>query len=148
MHDELDHPEMIFGPLRRPLAADAERRLREALDLCPDVAFAHLVEVEIPAQEQGGPALFVWLRAEAMRSLKGALNLVSEAVARSIPENRFMDVLILNSAPELLLPLEEAGCLFVEPSPEERLRALAAARTSEGDAEPADSGRLRRWWPF
>jgi hypothetical protein len=61
-----------------------------------------------------------------MKSLRAALNLVSESVAKALPRDRFLDVVILNSAPELLPDVERAGCLFVEPDPDERQRALAA----------------------
>jgi hypothetical protein len=71
--------------------------------------------------------LFVWIVPAAMGSLRGALNLISEAVARALPEDRFLDVVILNSAPELLTPVEEAGCLLVERDSDERRRARDAA---------------------
>jgi len=70
--------------------------------------------------------LFVWLDPVAMRSMRAALNLVSETVAKALPGDRFLDVVILNSAPELLSDVERARCLFVEPHPDERKRALAA----------------------
>jgi hypothetical protein len=87
------------------------------------------VDVEVEGVE-GGPnmSLFVWLVAEGVGSLRGSLNLVSEVVAGAIPRDRFVDVLILNSASELLEDVESAGCLFVERDPEERMRAIAAAR--------------------
>jgi len=91
------------------------------------VAFAHLVDVEVPDRGEGpGPVLFVWLVPAAMRSLRAALDLVSETVAKALPSDIFLDVVILNSAPELLPEVEGAGCLFVEPHPDERKRALAA----------------------
>jgi hypothetical protein len=114
-------------PPARPLGDEVERQLRQDLEKCPDVAFAHLVDVHVPDQgEEPGAVLFVWLEPPAMRSLRGALNLVSDVVARALPEDRYLDVVILNSAPELLPDVERAGCLFVEPNPEERRRALAA----------------------
>jgi hypothetical protein len=70
--------------------------------------------------------LFVWLVPAAMRSLRAALNLVADTVAKTLPGDQFLDVVILNSAPELLPEVERAGCLFVEPHPDERRRALAA----------------------
>ena len=70
--------------------------------------------------------LFVWLVPAAMRSLRAALNLVSDSVAKALPRDLFLDVVILNSAPELLPDVERVGCLFVEPKPEERRQALAA----------------------
>jgi hypothetical protein len=94
---------------------------------CPDVAFAHLVDVQVEGiQEQPSLSLFVWLRPEAVHSLRASLNLVSETVARSIPRDRFVDVLVLNSVPDMLEEIERVGCLFVEPDPGERCRALAA----------------------
>ena len=53
--------------------------------------------------------LFVWLVPAAMRSLRAALNLVSDTVAKALPGNQFLDVVILNSAPELLPDVERAG---------------------------------------
>ena len=115
-------------PPARPLDDEVEDRLRDGLEACPDVAFAHLVDVDVPEQGQGpGAVLFVWLVPAAMRSLRAALNLVSDTVARALPKDLFLDVVILNSAPELLPEVERAGCLFVEPNPVERRRALAAA---------------------
>jgi hypothetical protein len=101
--------------------------LRSRLERCPDLAFAHLVDVEVPARgESAGLVLFAWLVPDAMRSLRAALDLVSEIVARALPADRYLDVVILNSAPELLSEVESAGCLLVEPHPEERRRALSA----------------------
>ena len=101
--------------------------LRSGLERCPDLAFAHLVDVEVPAGgESAGLVLFVWLVPDALRSLRAALDLVSEIVARALPADRYLDVVILNSAPELLSEVESAGCLLVEPHPEERKRALSA----------------------
>jgi hypothetical protein len=114
-------------PPIRPLSDEVERRLRDGLEKCPDVAFAHLVDVDVLDRGDGpGTVLFVWLVPPAMKSLRGALNLVSDIVAKALPKDRFLDVVILNSAPELLSDVERAGCLFVEPNPEERRRALAA----------------------
>ena len=114
-------------PPARPLDDEVEERLRDGLEACPDVAFAHLVDVDVPERGEGpGAVLFVWLVPAAMRSLRAALNLVSDTVARALPKDLFLDVVILNSAPELLPEVERAGCLLVEPNPEERRRALAA----------------------
>ena len=102
-------------------------KLRVGLEGCPDLAFAHLVDVDVPERGEGpGMVLFVWLVAAAMRSLRAALNLVSDTVAKALPGDRYLDVVILNSAPELLPDVERAGCLFVERCPDERQRALAA----------------------
>ena len=117
----------------QPLGEDVEEKLREGLDACPDLAFAHLVDVEILDQGEGpGMVLFVWLVPAAMRSMRAALNLVSETVAKALPEDRFLDVVILNSAPELLPDIERAGCLFAEPHSDERRLALAAASKNIG----------------
>jgi hypothetical protein len=116
-----------ISPLARPLADEVEDRLRKGLETCPDIAFAHLVDVEVPDRGEGpGTVLFVWLVPPAMKSLRAALNLVSDTVAKALPRDLFLDVVILNSAPELLPEVEGAGCLFVEPHPDERRRALAA----------------------
>ena len=110
------------------------------------MGFAHLVEVEVVDQhEEPALALFVWLTPQGMSSLRASLTLVSQVVAGVLPEDRYLDVLILNSAPELLERVESVGCLFVECHPEERLRALEAAATRGGDEE-MDAGR--GWWPF
>ncbi len=129
----------LFGP-------KVEGRLKDELGRCPDLAFAHLPLVLVPArQERPTPVLFVWLDPGALRSLRFALNLVSEAVARALPDGEFLDVVVLNSAPELLERVESANSLLVEKNPQERLRALrAAADTSPGSVEPK-----RPWyWPF
>lgn len=114
-------------PPARPFDDEVEDRLRVGLEGCPDVAFAHLVDVDVPERGEGpGTVLFVWLVPAAMRSLRAALNLVSDTVAKALPKDVFLDVVILNSAPELLPEVEGVGCLFVEPRPDERRRALAA----------------------
>ena len=121
-----DHHLRITPPARS-LDDEVEERLRESLEACPDVAFAHLVDVDVPERgEEPGMVLFVWLVPAAMRSLRAALNLVSDSVAKALPRDLFLDVVILNSAPELLPDVERVGCLFVEPKPEERRQALAA----------------------
>ena len=114
-------------PPGQPLGDEVEKKLLEGLDACPDLAFAHLVDVDVPEQGEGpGMVLFVWLVPAAMRSMRAALNLVSETVAKALPGDRFLDVVILNSAPELLPDVERAGCLLIAPYPDERERALAA----------------------
>ena len=108
-------------------------KLGEEIGGCPDVAFAHLCDVEVVGRGEGpDPVLFVWLVSRAIRSLKPALNLVSEAVARALPEDRYVDVVILNSVPELLQKVEAVGCLLVERDPEERRVAVAAGREDRG----------------
>jgi hypothetical protein len=122
--------------------------LSDALARCPDVAFAYLAEVEVPGQAPPSPVVFVWLRPPALRSLRGALNLVSETVSRVIPGSSFVDVVILNSAPDLLMQAEAAGALLVEADPEERVRALRALE-AEAQVSRGDEGRGGRWWwPF
>jgi hypothetical protein len=119
--------QLRITPPGRPLGDEVEKKLREGLEACPDLAFAHLVDFEVLEQgEAPAMVLFVWLDPVAMRSMRAALNLVSETVAKALPRDRFLDVVILNSAPELLLDIERAGCLLVEPNPDERQRALAA----------------------
>ena len=123
-----EHALRISSP-SRPLDEEATRSLRAALSVCPDVAFAHLVDCEVEGvAAEPSLSLFVWLMPESMNSLRGSLNLVSEVVAGAIPRDRWVDVLILNSAPELLANVEDAGCLFVEREPAERNRAIAASK--------------------
>jgi hypothetical protein len=139
-------PEIIIEPLEVGLGDEVESRLRTELESCPDVAFAHLTQVTVVGREEPPqPSLFVWLVPEAVGSLRAALNLVSEAVARALPERVFLDVLILNSVPELLATVEDAGCLLVERDAEERRRARDAASRG-GDPEPTPP--RRRFWPF
>jgi hypothetical protein len=135
-----------FRALRRPLAPKVYSDLAGAMKDCPDVAFAYLVEVEVSAPDGSSPVLFVWLKGPALHSLRGALNLVSEAVAGVLPEDVFVDVVILNSAPELLMQIEAVECLLAEPDPDERQRALRAA--SSGDPLPALEPKRSWWWPF
>ena len=116
----------IERPLE-PLAPELERAVQRRLSACPDVAFAHLPQVLVPGhQDRPELVLFVWLTADAMRSLRQSLNLVSDEVARALPSGKYLDVVILNSAPELLEDVERAGCLLVERDPAERQRAIAA----------------------
>jgi hypothetical protein len=127
-----DQP-LCITPPGWPLEDGVEANLREGLNSCPDLAFAHLVDVDVPDQGEGpGMVLFVWLVPAAMKSIRAALNLVSEVVAKALPGDRYLDVVILNSAPEILLEVERAGCLFVERHPDERRRALAAASENSG----------------
>jgi hypothetical protein len=137
-----------FEPPRDPLDPAVLAELRIAIGSCPDVAFAHLVDVAVPGRQAAPePALFVWLVPEAMGSLRAALNLLSATVANVLPAERFLDVLILNSAPELLAAVEEARCLLVERDPEERRRAREAAATVSQGSSAAAAPRPW-WWPF
>ena len=119
--------QLRITPPGQPLGDEVEKRLREGLEICPDLAFAHLVDVDVPEQGEGpGMVLFVWLVPAAMRSMRAALNLISETVAKALPPDRFLDVVILNSAPELLPEIERTRSLLVAPHSDERQRALAA----------------------
>lgn len=122
-----DH-QLRITPPGQPLGDQVSKELREGLEACPDLAFAYLVDVDVPERDEGpGMVLFVWLVPAAMRSMRAALNLISEAVAMALPGDRFVDVVILNSAPELLPEIDRVGSLLVVPHPDERNRALAAA---------------------
>jgi hypothetical protein len=138
---------VLFSRPRQPFDEEVLEKLRVGIENCPDVAFAHLADTEVAGrQDRPGLVIFVWLVAAAMGSLRGALNLVSETVAGALPEDRFLDVVILNSVPELLEDLERAECLFVVRDAEERRRALAAA-SDHGLGDEPEPPR-RRWWPF
>jgi hypothetical protein len=137
-------PGMRIETPERPLEPEVAGKLRLSLTACPDLAFAHLPQVFVPGeQERPDLVLFVWLLPEAMRSLRQAFNLVSEAVASALPPDRYLDVVVLNSAPELLEAVERAGCLLVERDPGERGRALEAARATSPVEPPV---RRSRWW--
>jgi len=139
-------PEILIEAPVTGLGDEVESRLRTELASCPDVAFAHLTQVTVVGREATPQlSLFVWLVPEAVGSLRAALNLVSEAVARALPEDRFLDVLILNSVPELLADVENADCLLVERDAGERSRARAAAERPQ-DTVPIES--RRRFWSF
>jgi hypothetical protein len=139
-------PELQIGPHRGRFADAVLEALVAELGGCPDVAFAYLAEVMVAGrQDAPGGVLFVWLAPEALGSLRFALNLVSEAVAQALPPDAYLDVVVLNSAPELLERLEDARCLLVERVADERRRALAAARAGQ---VPEPLPRRRWWWPF
>ena len=139
--------DLRIGPPEKPLDGKVLKKLRDGLGACPDVAFAHLVQAQVRGQQEGPElVLFAWLVPGAMRSLRSALNLVSEVVARALPEDRFVDVVILNSAPELLLDVESVDCLLVERDTGERRRALIAAES--GITELGPPRQARWWWPF
>lgn len=141
--------EIIIRRPESPLDDDVLEKLRQGLESCPDVAFAHLCDVEVVGGDhRSAMTLFVWLVPAALRSLRMALNLVSEVIAKALPEDRFIDVAILNSAPELLQDLGRADCLFVIGDAEERWRALTAASDPDpGVYEEPETSR-RWWWPF
>jgi hypothetical protein len=147
-----DGVEMEVRAPTEPWPRDRYTRLQRELGQCPDVAFAHLPEVLVAGhQREGARVLFVWLVPEALRSLRAALNAVSEIVARVLPSHEFLDVVVLNSAPELLEQVEAANCLLVEPDAEERAKALqAAAALAEHTGEDTSPQSRRRpwWWPF
>ncbi len=143
---EPDHQIRISRP-EPPLDHDIVQKLREGLEICPDLAFAYLADVEVPGGDhRSAMTLFAWLVPGAVRSLRPALNLVSEVVAGALPEDRFLDVAILNSVPELLQDLERADCLFVVRDGDERRWALDAAADPGSHDEP-ENGRSW-WWPF
>lgn len=138
--------ELQIGPRRQEFAPGVIEALEAEIGSCPDVAFAYLPDVLVHGRQSAPESvLFVWLVPEALGSLRFALNLVSEAVARVLPGDTYLDVVVLNSAPELLERLEGADCLLVERVAEERRRALEAA-WSGGIPEPLP--RRRWWWPF
>jgi hypothetical protein len=128
------------------LGPEVEARLRAQLLDCPDLAFAHLTQVTVAGQPGGSqPSLFVWLLPEGVASLRSALNLVSEAVARALPDDTYLDVLILNSAPELLEAVAGTGAPFVVRDDAERRRAVEAAGVAAAGTEAEVRPRFR-WW--
>jgi hypothetical protein len=138
--------ELRIGPRRLEFDRVVLRALEAEIGNCPDVAFAYLPDVLVQGRQNAPESvLFVWLVPAALGSLRAALNLVSEAVARTLPEDAYLDVVVLNSAPELLERLEAADCLLVERVAEERRLALEAARSGE---VPEPLPRRRWWWPF
>ncbi len=145
-----DRTTIRIEPATPPWEPEVIERLRAALARCPDVAFAHLPQVYVPEhQDHPEMVLFVWLLPGALRSLRQALNTVSEIVAHALPDDDYLDVVILNSAPELLERVERAGCLLVDRVPEERSRARnAAARSGEPEPEVPAGRTSPWWWPF
>jgi len=141
--------EIIISRPEPPLDDAVSQKLRQGLEGCPDVAFAHLCDVEVVGGDhRSAMTLFVWLVPAALRSLRMALNLVSEVVAAALPEDRFVDVAILNSAPELLQDVERADCLFVIGDAGERRRALTAASDPDPGVYDEQETSRRWWWPF
>jgi hypothetical protein len=139
-------PSLEIRRPERPADPELLEHLRGALEGCPDVAFAYLPEVYVPGQQpRPEVVLFVWLRRHAVRSVRAALNAVSARIAEALPDGDYMDVVILNSAPDLLVAVEAADCLVVERDPEERRQALEAARSSDHAPE---APTRPWWWPF
>ncbi len=140
--------EIVVKPVQKPWPESVQRSLVQALSAAPDVAFAHLADAGVPGQGEMHAALFVWLQPGALRSLRRVLNQVSAIVSGALPNGTAVDVIILNSAPELLEVVEAAGGLIVEGDPDERRRALeaAAAAPAEDDGFIARKGPW--WWPF
>ena len=144
-------PPLRIGPPAVAWPDDRLDALRREIGACRDVAFAHLPEVLVPGrQSRPNRVLFVWVVPEAMGAIRAVMNTICDAAARALPSSEFVDVVLLNSAPELLLPVEAAGCLLVERSPEERARALEAARAAaaEDHDEPEPRPAPAPWWAF
>lgn len=137
--------EIVVTPVRKPWSEYVVNKLVQALSAMPDVAFAHLVDAGVPGQGEVHTALFVWLHPGALRSLRRVLNQVSAIVSGALPDGMAVDVIILNSAPELLEQVEAVGGLIVESDPEERRRALEAAAAEPAGGEREDGPW---WWPF
>jgi len=136
-----------ISPLSEPLEADVEAALSKNLSACSSVAFAYVVEAQVPQrQPEASRALFAWLLPGALRSMRSALSVVSGAVAASLPEDQYLDVVILNSAPELLVDIEQAGLLLVVNDPDEHATALAAARAPADEPSPEPTAPPRAWW--
>ncbi len=130
------------------LSGDVFDALKRGLGACPDVSFAYLPQVEVPeAAGEANLVLFVWLRAEAMGSMRSALDLISQIVAGALATGDFIDVAILNSVPELLVAIDDADCLVIDNEPEERQRVLDDARDPQRVPE-ALPPRQKWWWPF
>ncbi len=140
--------EIVVRPVQKSWPESVQRPLVHALSVAQDVAFAHLADAGVPGQGEMHRALFVWLQPGALRSLRRVLNQVSAIVSGALPDGTAVDLIILNSAPELLEVVEAAGGLIVESDPDERRRALEAAAATPGE----DDGSYRRkgpwWWPF
>ena len=140
--------DIVVKPVRKPWSEPVLQSLVRALSAAPDIAFAYLVDAGVPGQGDMHEALFVWLQPGALRSLRRVLNQVSAIVSGAMPSGKAVDVIILNSAPEMLEVVEAAGGLIVENDPEERRRALEAAAATPTDdyGDPPRKGPW--WWPF
>ncbi len=137
--------DIVVKKVQKPWPDAVVSSLVQALSAAPDVAFAHLVDVGVPGQGEIHTALFVWLHPGALRSLRRVLNQVSAIVSGALPDGTAVDVIILNSAPELLEQVEAVGGLIVESDPAERRRALEAAAAEPAVGEREDGPW---WWPF
>ncbi len=139
---------MIVQPLSTRFAPEVEDALVTRLRSCPDLAFAYLVEVTVPDHsDRPDPTLLAWLVRDAISSLRASLDLVAAAVAASIPGDSYLDVVILNSVPELLEALERTGNPLVVRDRDELERAFAASR---GDPPPSPGPAPKKpwYWPF
>jgi len=146
MPDPSSSPELTIRTPATPLPEDVEAELARQLAGCRDLAFAYLTDVHVAGHGGPTPTLFVWVGAAAMGSLRAALNLVCRTVGRTLPGELFLDVVILNSAPELLDQVERNGRLLVERDAAEHRLALAAASAPDvaSESDPA----VPWWWPF
>jgi hypothetical protein len=143
---DYDFEELHISDPGRVMKQEVEERLRQNLAQCRDLAFAYLAKVLVPGrQSEPNLVLFAWLRPASLRSVRQALNLISEAVARALPKAEFLDVVILNSAPDLLAKLATAGRLVNDSDPDELARALEAKDQEVGEQAPVSRPR---WWPF
>ena len=113
------------------LSWESTDKLKRGLIGCPELAFAHLNRVVVEEAPEGNLVLFAWLRRGDLRWMRRSLNRISQIVARSIPTDRFIDVVILNSAPELLEDVEAAGSLLVENDSEERQEILRSLQSGQ-----------------
>jgi len=140
--------EIIVKPVQKPWPESVQRSLAQALSAAPDVAFAHLADAGVPGQGEIHTALFVWLQPGALRYLRRVLNQVSAIVSGALPNGIAVDVIILNSAPELLEIVEAVGGLIVECDPDERRRALESAAATPSENDDSYSRKGPWWWPF
>jgi len=138
--------ELHFGPPTPSLDPTVLDKLTRGLATCQDVAFVYLANVLVPSQQEAASqVLFVWLTRNALGSVRFALARVSQVVATCLPEGEFVDVVILNTDPELLEQVAAVGVVVVENSAEEHTQALTA--TTQPSADPAEPPQ-RWWWPF
>jgi hypothetical protein len=148
MQESGSEPAVHVSRCAAPLTPEVSEKLRDALSVCPDVAFCYLGDVLVEGHEAASPTLFVWLEGRAVGSVRSALALVSRAVSGSLPADRFLDVVILNSAPELLSEVAARAELLVERNEAEHRRAMDASHQPFGqEAQEASSPSDERpWW--